>query len=1125
MSKTPKSRSVPATREGLDKVRQRMAELQKPGKSDKKGWTQQDLADRSGASIDTVKRFLGGKPIDKKFVIWITEALGLKPAEVVSQKEWDEPTPIAGIDWREVCLRMLAQRLTSNRLMPSEAMQFDLGDIYVDLALVRQAAPDKRRGDVPAEQGSLLYEPAERTDTERFEYRRFLSDVLGTKKSDKIAIVGEGGAGKTTLSQKIAFWLLEDAGDLAIWVSLGDLQGRSLGDYLREVWLSEAIVGAGEEIRAEWEKQFSERRVWLLLDGLDEMAASRRDALSLRGWVAQSRVVVTCRLNIWQANTGILDGFETYRTLEFQPEQVEKFIENCFRQNRSMGQGLWQALKQPGKERIKDLVRNPLRLMLLCSTWHWREGKLPDTKAELYEQFVETIYQWEKNRTTSEQRRQLNAKLGELALKAIDGEPTRFRLRHRFVCEVLGDPDDAGSPAELALQLGWLNKVGVDADSPHQPVYAFFHPTFQEYFAACAIADWDFFLKHVPHNPKQGTYRIFELQWKEVILLWLGREDVGKVRKEEFIKALVEFQDGCPEWVLKYKGFYEYRAYFLAAAGMAEFTECRLADEIVKQLFKWGFGTEIRDSRWPIEIVKQLIKEGWRQRNVPFMIGQKAKATLQETDRRRAIAPLIELLRTTPNEGFRREAVESLGDIGIGNPEVKAVLMELMCNSPDDHTRMKAAESLGKIDPGNPEAISTLVNLTHNSDDLYTRYSAPISLGKISPEHPEAGKFAEPTPLLEYIKQGHIDRSNPKLIEWLLNALRSITDKSDLGMAVRNLGYIAPPGHSEAIQALIEVIQSSTDEGNLSFYFFQEAVRSLGRIGKSDPKAIRMLIDLIGTSQDFSIRNNAVRSLYDAEALQSEAIWVLINLIRTDPDNLISITATKSLGSLLQKHPLPSAVSVLKNCLVPKIRTNNNCDLKLHERCYDVLLDCAQTMPYPDYYEAWHSAPFLPTELLETTGIGSTPSTQSLKLSNLPQLLTGTLANDAQLSKSVKPICIDGSKFIDRHNPAAKIYAEMVKAGCPKCADGTPQTMPALQTYWDLLETDKQIALVFYENPHAGEPHAFSETFLDALRKFDGAICMVSEQPESRLKSFSPNQQNLVEYIVAWVREVILENL
>ena len=84
--------------------------------------------------------------------------------------------------------------------------------------------------------------------------------------------------------------------------------------------------------------------------------------------------------------------------------------------------------------------------------------------------------------------------------------------------------------------------MGVAAEHPDEPVYAFFHPTFQEYFAACAIADWDYFLNHTPHDPTQGTYRIFEPQWKEVILLWLGREEVAKEQKEAFVKALVTFE-------------------------------------------------------------------------------------------------------------------------------------------------------------------------------------------------------------------------------------------------------------------------------------------------------------------------------------------------------------------------------------------------------------------------------------------------------------------------------------------------------------------------------------------------------------------------------------------------------
>jgi predicted NACHT family NTPase len=184
-------------------------------------------------------------------------------------------------------------------------------------------------------------------------------------------------------------------------------------------------------------------------------------------------VVLTCRLNVWEANPHALNNFQTYRTLEFSQEKVNEFIEACFQNRRgdacvapTLGIQLQQALNQPGKERIKDLMRNPLRLTLLCSIWHLRDGKLPDTKAKLYQQFVEEVYRWKKDefRTEPEERKQLNAKLKELALAAIDKEENRFCLRHKFVEGILGDRD--GSVFQLALNIGWLNRVGLDAKNP-----------------------------------------------------------------------------------------------------------------------------------------------------------------------------------------------------------------------------------------------------------------------------------------------------------------------------------------------------------------------------------------------------------------------------------------------------------------------------------------------------------------------------------------------------------------------------------------------------------------------------------------------------------------------------------
>ena len=51
--------------------------------------------------------------------------------------------------------------------------------------------------------------------------------------------------------------------------------------------------------------------------------------------------------------------------------------------------------------------------------------------------------------------------------------------------------------------------------------------------------------------------------------------------------------------------------------------------------------------------------------------------------------------------------------------------------------------------------------------------------------------------------------------------------------------------------------------------------------------------------------------------------------------------------------------------------------------------------------------------------------------------------------------------------------------------------MAELQIYWDLLELDKRVVLVFY----ASSTEPYSEAFLRDLSKFGGAICLVTSPP------------------------------
>jgi hypothetical protein len=330
------------------------------------------------------------------------------------------------------------------------------------------------------------------------------------------------------------------------------------------------------------------------------------------------------------------------------------------------------------------------------------DGDLPDTKAKLYQRFVTTLYQWKKPRLNWSQQQELNAALGKLALSGMLNETDRFQLPESVGYRVMG-----ASQFELACRLGWLNLVARDAETA-EGIYAFYHPTFQEYFAALAVEDWHFFLNHIPENPQHpdARYRIFEKQWKEVILLWLGREEVGKDEKEAFIKALVEFDDGCND-------FYRYRAYFLAAAGSVEFKDCSLADEIVSQIIKWGF-TSFNEEKQKGRTFIEPIAEG-------------AREILKETDRERAISTLVELINTSQNGYTWWHAAKSLGIIGRNNPVAIAALVEFIGSCENKLIRRQAAKSLGIISPNNPVAIVAVSDLkdcliSEINENDYNRY-------------------------------------------------------------------------------------------------------------------------------------------------------------------------------------------------------------------------------------------------------------------------------------------------------------------------------------------------------------------------------------------------------------------
>ena len=470
------------------------------------------------------------------------------------------------------CSRLPLGAVDPRFLQAGPETPLPLPEVYVDLDVVAPVRQEREKGEAAFTGRLGRGEGGERTP---------LLEAIAHPQATRFVLLGDPGSGKTTFANYLAYALATGVppgmllqGLLPVRLVLREVAARCIPAEATKgeacmVWnalRADVAARLGEEAAGVLfpylQRRLLEEGGLLLLDGLDEVPEADRQRKCLLEAVgdlaaalprARSRVVVTARPYAYADPRWHLSGFATLTLAPFSREQVERFVARWYQAvrpamgwdeatARERGERLLEALAE--QPYLADLATRPL-LLTLMATLHTSWGRLPQDRADLYEETVRLLLsRWQRAREVKRPDGQSVVEPGIARVLAVDESHIRAAL-HRLACQVheqqgagkerTEGPADVGEGAVLAafgpllpddlhprVLLDYLETRAGLLVGRAPGVYAFPHRSFQEYLAACHLADG-------PDFADQLRARVWAdpAWWREVFLLGVGKAKQG----------------------------------------------------------------------------------------------------------------------------------------------------------------------------------------------------------------------------------------------------------------------------------------------------------------------------------------------------------------------------------------------------------------------------------------------------------------------------------------------------------------------------------------------------------------------------------------------------------------------